>query len=125
MGELYPGCNKFTKVAFILKMLNIKTICNLNNKAFDMIIKLIKEALPNRETLPRSYQEAKQYCQDLSFGYKSIHACQNDCVLFWKEHVDKVQCPTCNTSRWSYVKGSGKKIPQKVLQYFLIKLRLQ
>ena len=82
MGDLYPGCNKFTKVAFILKMLGIKMICNLSNKAFDMIIKLIKETLPNRETLPHSYQEAKLYCQDLSFGYESIHACYNDCVLF-------------------------------------------
>jgi hypothetical protein len=125
MGELYPGYNKFTKIAFILKMLNIKTICNMSNKAFDMIIKLIKEALPDGETLPRSYREAKRYCRDLSFGYESIHACQNDCVLFWKEHADKVKCPTCNTSRWSCVKGSGKKIPQKVLRYFPIKPRLQ
>jgi hypothetical protein len=53
MGELYLSCNKFTKVAFILKMLNIKTICNMSNKVFDMTIKLIREALPNGETLPR------------------------------------------------------------------------
>jgi hypothetical protein len=125
MGELYLDCNKFTKVAFILKMLNIKTICNMSNKTFNMIIKLIKEALPNGETLPCSYREAKRYYQDLSFGYESIHAYQNDCVLFWNEHVDKVQCPTYNTSRWSCVKGSCKKIPQKVLQYFPIKPRLQ
>jgi hypothetical protein len=59
MGELYPGCNKFTKVAFILKMLNIKMICNISNKAFDMIIKLIKDVLPDRETLPHSYRETK------------------------------------------------------------------
>ena len=118
MGDLYPGCNKFTKVAFILKMLSIKTICNMSNNAFDMIIKLIKEALLEGETLPRSYLEAKQYCQDLSFGYEFIHACQNDCMFFWNEHTDKVQCPTCNTSRWSCVNGSDKKIPQKVLQFF-------
>jgi hypothetical protein len=55
MDELYLGCNKFTKVAFILKMFNIKTICNMSNMAFDMIIKLINEALPDGETLPHSY----------------------------------------------------------------------
>jgi hypothetical protein len=54
-----------------------------------------------------------------------IHACKNDCVLFRKEHADKDKCPKCNTSRWSIVKGSGKKIPQKVLRYFPIKPRLQ
>jgi hypothetical protein len=62
---------KFTKVAFILKMLNKKTICNMSNKG-----------LPDGETLPCSYREAKRYCQDLSFGYEFIHACQNDCVFF-------------------------------------------
>ena len=125
MGELYLGCNKFTKVAFILKMLNIKTICNISNKAFDIIIKLIKEALHDGETLSCSYWKAKQYGRDLSCGYESIHACHNDYVLFWKEHADKVKCPTYDTSRWSCVKGSGKKISQKVLWYFPIKLRLQ
>ena len=111
MSELYPGYKKFTKVAFILKMLHIKTSCTMSNKAFDMIIKFIKEALPDGETLPRSYREAKRFCWDLSFGYESIHACKNDCVLFWKEHASKVKCLTCYTSRWSCVKRSGKKIP--------------
>jgi hypothetical protein len=46
-------------------------------------------------------------------------------VLFWKEHADKVECQTCNTSRWSCVKGSNKRISQKVLQFFPIKSTLQ
>jgi hypothetical protein len=46
-------------------------------------------------------------------------------VLFWKEHADKEKCPKRDTSRWSCVKGTGKKIPHKVLLYFPIKTRLQ
>jgi hypothetical protein len=65
------------------------------------------------------------FSRDLGFGYESIHACKNDCVLLWKELADKVKCPKSDTSRWSCVKGTGKKIPQKVLQYFPLKLRLQ
>jgi hypothetical protein len=106
-------------------MLHIKAFCNMTNKAFDMIIDLIKGALPNGETLPQSYREATRWTRDLGIGYELIHACNNDCVLFWKEHADKDKCPKCNTSRWIIVKGSGKKIPQKVLQYFPIKRRLQ
>jgi hypothetical protein len=45
--------------------------------------------------------------------------------FFFKEHVDKEECPTCKTSRWANVKSKGKKIPHKVLQYFPIKPRLQ
>jgi len=99
MCELYPGCKKSSKIAFILKMLHIKTICNMTNKAFDMVLNLIKEVLPNGETLPCSYREAKLFTRDLGFGYELIHACKNDCVLFWKEHADKEKCPKCDTSR--------------------------
>ncbi|GLT75703.1 hypothetical protein SLA2020_474050 [Shorea laevis] len=45
--ELYLGCKKFPKIAFILKVLHIKTLCNISNKAFDMMIELIKMALPD------------------------------------------------------------------------------
>ncbi|GLT52919.1 hypothetical protein SLA2020_262280 [Shorea laevis] len=123
--ELYPGCKEFSKLSFLLNMLQVKMLCNMSNKAFDMMIDLIKRALPDGETLPRSYYEAKQFRRDVGFSYESIHACKNDCVLFWKEHADKEICPTCEASRWSSVKGSGKKIPQKVLRYFPIKPRLQ
>ncbi|KAL3849603.1 hypothetical protein ACJIZ3_011485 [Penstemon smallii] len=60
---------------------------------------------------------------ELGFTYKKIHACPNDCVLFWKEFELLDDCPKCKTSRWKY-QGS-KKIPQKVLRYFPLKPRLQ
>jgi hypothetical protein len=125
LRELYPGCKKFTQIAFVLKMLHIKSFCNMSNKAFDMMIDLIKTALPDGETLPCSYREAIQFRRHLGFGYDKIHACKNGCVLFWKEHADKVACPKCNTSRWVDRKGKKSKIPQKVLRYFPIKSRLQ
>jgi hypothetical protein len=58
LRELYPGCKKFTKIAFILKMLHIKAICNISNKAFDMMIDLIKKALPVGEALPTLCKKA-------------------------------------------------------------------
>jgi hypothetical protein len=109
--ELYPGCKQFSKLSFIVNMIHIKTLCNMSNKAFNMMIDLMRRALPNGETLPRLYYEAKQFRQGLGFRYESIHACKNDCVLFWKEYADKEECPLYKTSRWSSVKSSSKKIP--------------
>jgi hypothetical protein len=80
--ELYPGCKKFSKFSFIMKLLRIKTICNWSDKSFDMMIDLIKKVLPNRESLSRLYYEAKQFRKDLSFSYELIHTCENDCVFF-------------------------------------------
>jgi hypothetical protein len=106
-------------------MLHITAICNISNKAFDMMIDLIKKALPDGETLPPSYREAMRLRRDLGFDYENIHAYKNQCVLFWKEHADKVECPKCKTSRLRSVKGRKKKIPQKALWYFPIKPQLQ
>jgi hypothetical protein len=87
--ELYPDCNKFSTLAFITNLLYIKIFCNMSNKVFDMVIDLIKKALPDGETLPRSYYEAKRLRRGLGLSYEKIHACKNSCVLFRKEHVDK------------------------------------
>jgi hypothetical protein len=64
-----------------------------------MIIDLINGALPDGETLPCSYRKTTWFTRDLGIGYELIHACKNDCVLFWKEHVDKNKCLKCDTSR--------------------------
>nr|GFA32219.1 hypothetical protein [Tanacetum cinerariifolium] len=58
--------------------------------------------------------------------YESMHACINDCFLFQGEDNKDVHfCPMCNTSRWKDSNTPGKKVPKKVLQYFLIIPRLQ
>ena len=66
----------------------------------------------------------------VGLGYVKIHACENDCILFWKEHAKKDVCPKCDTSRWKSENSSpsGKhvhRVPRKVLRYFPIKKRLQ
>ncbi|GKF10816.1 hypothetical protein Tco_0048742 [Tanacetum coccineum] len=62
----------------------------------------------------------------IGLGYESIHACVNDCFLFWAEdNKDKQFCTVCNTSRWKDNNTTGKKVPKKVLRYFSIIPRLQ
>ncbi|GKC90752.1 hypothetical protein Tco_1151401, partial [Tanacetum coccineum] len=62
----------------------------------------------------------------IELGYKSMHACANDCFLFWGDANKDVHfCRVCNTSRWKYNNTPGKKVPKKVLRYFPIIPRLQ
>ncbi|GJY73741.1 hypothetical protein Tco_0478172, partial [Tanacetum coccineum] len=42
-----------------------------------------------------------------------------------EDNKDKQFCPMCNTSRWKENHTTGKKVPKKVLRYFLIIPRLQ
>ncbi|XP_038708541.1 uncharacterized protein LOC120003590 [Tripterygium wilfordii] len=123
---LYPGCDTFSMLSFLINMLHIKNLTGLSNKGFDMYLQLFKRALPKGETLPKDYYEAKTIMRNLGLSYQRIHACKNGCVLFWKENEDKQECPTCGDSRW--VERYGKrhnKVPKKVLLYFPLMPRLQ
>jgi hypothetical protein len=76
--------------------------------------------------LPRKIHEAKKVVKSVGVGYTSIHACENDCILFWKEHGNSNSCPKCKVSRWKSNNNSldqkrEYKVPSKVLRYFPLK----
>ena len=56
--ELYPGCQNFSRLSFIVKLFQIKCVDGITNKAFTNILTLFKKALPKGETLPSSYHKA-------------------------------------------------------------------
>nr|GEW10909.1 hypothetical protein [Tanacetum cinerariifolium] len=61
----------------------------------------------------------------IGLGYKSIHACVNDCFLFRGDANKDVHfCPACKTSRSKDSNTPGKKVSKKVLCYFLMIPRL-
>lgn len=123
--SLYPDCEKFSALTFLVKLMHVKVMNKWSNKSFDMLLKLLIEAFPEGTKLPGSNYEAKSYLRVLGLGYESIHACKYDCVLFWKENAKLEQCPICKTSRWIDKDTKGKKVPHKVLRYFPLEPRLK
>ncbi|XP_042954736.1 uncharacterized protein LOC122291161 [Carya illinoinensis] len=121
---LFDGCTKFSKLSFVVKLLHIKTLGGWSIKSFDMLLSLLRLAFPNVE-LPQSYEEARTLERGLGFTYHKIHACPNDCILFWKENANLNECPICKASRWMPNTHGSRVIPQKVLRHFPLKLRLQ
>ncbi|GKB41754.1 hypothetical protein Tco_0886696 [Tanacetum coccineum] len=91
--ELYPGCDYVTRLDFMAKFTYSK--------------------------LPPSYYAIKKTFKMIGLGYESIHACVNDCFLFWGDANKDVQ------SRWKDSNTPRKKVPKKVLHYFPIIPRLQ
>ena len=120
--ELYPTCKKYSSLCFLIRLLHIKLLRVL----LDLLLDLLNDAFPEGSALPRNFYEAKKLVKSIGLGYTSIHACENDCILYWKDHADSNSCPKCKVSRWKSVKKSldGKhvyKVPRKVLRYFPIK----
>ncbi|XP_073130868.1 uncharacterized protein [Henckelia pumila] len=128
--ELYPGCKKFSKLAFIIRLLHLKCLGKMTNKIFDMLLDLLREAFSNAmNDLPKSYYEAEKLMRQLGLGYEKIDACPNDCTLYWGLDKERVQCKTCDEPRWETSEGDPtgekRKVSRKVLWYFPIKPRLQ
>ncbi|KAH9697062.1 hypothetical protein KPL71_023450 [Citrus sinensis] len=135
--ELYPACKRFTKFSFIVRLFHIKCLNGLSDKAVTMLLELIKEALPEGETLPKSFYHAKKIIGGLGLGYKKIDACPNDCMLYWKENEYDSSCSICGASRWKLTSDdlgynnlnqsstTTRRVPAKVLRHFPLKPRLQ
>ncbi|XP_043721065.1 uncharacterized protein LOC122668585 [Telopea speciosissima] len=120
--ELYPGCVKFTRLSFILRLYHIKCLCKMTDKALSMLLDLLQEALPEPNTLPKNIYETKKIIKDLGLNYNKIDVCRNDCMLYWKEADKATSCYKCGTSRYE---SENKKIPAKTLRHFPLIPRLQ
>ncbi|XP_074326065.1 uncharacterized protein LOC141664087 isoform X1 [Apium graveolens] len=62
----------------------------------------------------------------LNLGYEKIHACENDCMLFYGVDKDLENCKNCELSRYKdATNGGSDTIPRKILRYFKITPHLQ
>ena len=67
--KLYPGCTKFSRFSFVVKLLHMKSLHRISNSAFSSILKLLAEAFPECNTLPKSYDEAKSLVNEIGLEY--------------------------------------------------------
>ncbi|XP_074323075.1 uncharacterized protein LOC141660019 [Apium graveolens] len=123
---IYPNNVNFTILEFSMKLLEWKNKHNCSNNGFDDLLHLIRLVLPDDHKLPEKYYTMRKLIKRLHMEYEKIDACENDCMLFYKEHSDKTKCDICNGDRYQKQKDPKKqKIPRKILRYFPITMRLQ
>nr|KYP59483.1 hypothetical protein KK1_014919 [Cajanus cajan] len=128
---LYPNCTKFTRLSAILRLFNLKARNGWSDKSFTELLELLKEMLPEGNTLPNRNYEAKKVLCPMGLEYKKIHACPNDCMLYHGEFEGLHQCPRCGLSRYKKKQDdsdydvSTKGPPAKVLWYLPIVPRLK
>ncbi|XP_028095166.1 uncharacterized protein LOC114295170 [Camellia sinensis] len=123
--EVYLGCTNYTLLKFVIELLNMKVTNHWSNKSVNTLLEFLTKLLPKDNLVPKSFYEAKKILRDLGLSYELIDACINDCVLFWKENARLDKCPKCKASRYKINHSRGKKIPHKVLRYFLLTPRLK
>jgi len=97
--ELYPNCMKYTQLCFLVRLLHLKLLGGWTDRSFNLLLDLLNDSLPEGSTLPRNFHEAKKLVKSIVTGYQSIHACENDCMLYWKNDAKLDSCPKCKVSR--------------------------
>ncbi|XP_074298247.1 uncharacterized protein LOC141629085 [Silene latifolia] len=117
---LYPG-SKFTRLSAVLKLYTLKAVNGWSDKSFTALVQLLSEMLPKGNELPANTYRCKKVLCPLATTYKKIHACPNDCILFWKDYSDLDECPRCKAVRYKIKAGDKKKgSPIKTLWYLPI-----
>jgi hypothetical protein len=77
--DLHEGCNTYTRLAFNIRHLYVKSYGRITNRAFDLIMQLLCANLP-WVNFPKLYADAK--LSEVGLGYQTIHVCKFNCSLF-------------------------------------------
>ncbi|XP_051153050.1 uncharacterized protein LOC127266732 [Andrographis paniculata] len=120
--DLIPGSKKLSRLSFIARLMHLKVLCQWSNKSFDLLLALLRDALPDDVVLPKNYYEANKITKELGFTCKTVDACMNNCMLFTGEDADLQACVVCGGRR--FVEGSST-VSVKKMRYFPLIPRLQ
>lgn len=113
------------RLSTTLLILNLQSSYSVPNIHTDALLRLLgDEILPQPNTLPRSYLEARKVLKEVGMEYNIIHCCANGCCLYRGALANAMECPQCNEKRYRE-DTIGKKIPQKVMRYFPLIPRLR
>ena len=81
----------------------------ISNKELEAILNLFSRVLHEDHCIPDSLDKVQRVVRDLGLDYIKIHACKNDCVLFFKKNAKLETCPICGESRWRGVENISEK----------------
>ena len=135
---LYIGCETYTQLSLVAKMLSMKFEYNQSLSHFNENARVFKNSLPRDNTLPEDYYGYKKLLRDLGLPVVKIDACRDGCMLFWKDDKHLDFCKFCNLPRYkdlgrnstTFVGCRGerrqrKRVAHAIVRYLPITPRLQ
>lgn len=124
---VYQGCkSKYTTLSTVLELMKLKASNGWSDKSLSELLDLLRDLLPEENTIPRNTYEAKKVLCPLELEVRRIHACPNHCILYYGDNADLDACPVCKASRYKRKnnvlegKKSKKGGPAKVVWYLPI-----
>ena len=99
----------------LTRLMAIKSKHNISNSAYNDIVQLMGEVLPENHKLPKNMYFAKKMLAGLGMTYEKIDVCPNSCMLFFEEDDKLDRCKHCEASRYVEVTNDeGELVVTKV-----------
>ncbi|KAL6584302.1 hypothetical protein OROMI_003591 [Orobanche minor] len=117
--KLYPACEgPETTLSALVELHNVKQKFGWSGNSMTVLLTLLRRWLPKGNILPEKYSVMKGILKDLGMKATCIHACENNCILYWKTNKDLTECPECKAPRFKVNEGSkgrkNSKEPKKI-----------
>jgi hypothetical protein len=111
-------------------LMAMKSKYSFSNNCYNDIVKLIIDLIPSNHNMPNDLYHCKKIVAGLGMNYQKIDACEDKCMLFWKEHEKTTHCIHCGKSRYAVVLDEdGNEVTTNVsikqLRYMPITPRLK
>jgi len=121
---------KESTLSAVTRLMSFKSQFNVSATGYDTLLRLICDLLPEDSNIPKNFNESKKMLASLGMPYEKIDACYNGCMLFRKEHKDKITCDKCGEPKYHERNHSDsnkhlKPIARKVLRYLPIIPRIK
>ena len=92
-SEFWPGYTKCHRLILLLSLCIYKSCTNGQIVRLTCWCDLLNISHPDYNKVLDSYYDARKKLHAIRLGYKSIHVCKYDCVLFWKDNATYEVCP--------------------------------
>jgi hypothetical protein len=93
----------------------MKSKYDFSNQWYNDIMKLIIDLIPTKNNMPKDLYQSKKIVAGLVMNYEKFDVCEKNCMLFWKEYKDDIECMHCGRSRYvKVVNEDGASITSKV-----------
>ncbi|XP_039146743.1 uncharacterized protein LOC120283984 [Dioscorea cayenensis subsp. rotundata] len=127
---LYDGCETYTQLSLVAKMLSMKFEYNQSVNHFNENARVFKNSLPRENTLPEDFYGYKRLLRDLGLPVVKIDACRDGCMLFWKSDEHEKFCKFCKLPRYKQREETlnnpmHKRVAYAILRYLPLTPRLQ
>jgi ABC-type bacteriocin/lantibiotic exporter with double-glycine peptidase domain len=119
-----------TVLQAITCLMAMKSKYSFSNNCYNDIVKLIIDLIPSNHNMSKDLYHCKKIVAALGMNYQKIDACEDNCMLFWKENEKTTHCIHCSKSRYVVVLDEDgnmvtTNVPIKQLRYMPITPRLK